>query len=327
MLCYIGIYLYVTYDGEGMPVDPYLALTVFALPISGLYSLLLVDLRMSRRPKFFFVVSVGKGALLVGMNLLLIVGMKTGALGKCLAPFVTNLLVFIYCLYYYRRNLRQPFDRALFRQMVKFCFPLTLAAMLLFFSNGYDRVLLERLCGDTNELGYYVVGFSIAQYINVFQTSLSSTFQPDIYESITRNDWRKFFKVAAVLILSTIGICAVFILAAPLVVDILTAGRYMPSVPYTRIISLSLIFSMMYNTIADVTIAKGYTRLPLVNNILSSLLSMAAFWWLITGYEYVGAAWGLVAAFAIKFFCNVVLLLIFRRLRRRSMRCGASRDS
>ena len=183
--------------------------------------------------------------------------------------------------------------------------------MLGFFSNGYDRVFLERL-GNVQELGYYVVGVQIAGYITIFQTTLGSTFQPDIFQSIAERNYKKLAKISTLLIGGVTIIVIIFIVAAPLVIQILTAGRYMQSVKYTQIVAFSTITSAIYYTISQVTIALGKSYLTLFNKIITSICSIALFSMLINKYQFNGAAWGLVLSFLVSAIGNLTLLAIFK---------------
>ena len=254
--------------------------------------------------------SVSNGVVLVFLNVLFVVFLKWGAIGKLLAPLLTASIFFIYCVNHYKELLKIPFNWDVFKKMLVFCWPLTIAAMLGFFSNGYDRVLLERL-GDTREFGYYCVGFQIATYVNVFQTAINSTFQPDIYQSIAERIKKRLLGVIAIQVLGVTCIVGLFILFAPFVVNILTAGRYMPSVGYTRILVLSSVTSMVYYCLSQVTIALGYTMITLINKVLSSVIMVGLFGLLISKYQYMGAAWGQVLSFIVFFIGNAVLLFVF----------------
>ena len=312
VLCFIaiGIYYYFADINESFPFLPYALLTVFALPLTGIYTLTTVDYRMQRKSLAFFKLSLINGLTLVFTNLFFVVCLKWGATGKLLAPFVTNLIFFIYCLYKYRSILWQEFEWSRCKEIIIFCAPLTLAAMLTFFTGGYDRVLLERI-GNIDELGYYVVGIQIASYISVFQTSIGSTFQPDLFQAIAQKDNKRLIKVIAMLIGSTAIVVCTFILFAPIIIDILTAGRYNESIKYAQIAALSTLSSAMYYTISQITIAKGKTTIPLINKMLSTILCILMFNYLITRYEYIGAAWGLALSFIITFIGNITLLRIY----------------
>lgn len=316
VFCFMGLYVYVSIFNADSTISfsPYAFLAVFSLPITGLYSLMLVDLRMGRESGRFLKVSLVFGAALVLLNILLVVVFKWGAFGKLLAPFINNVAFFIYGLWYYKDQMKYDFDKKQFKEMLIFCFPLTIAAMLGFFSNGIDRVFLERL-GNNTELGYYSVGVSMASYIGVFQTAIGNTFQPDLFQSIVQRNTKRLAQIIALLVGSTAVIVFVYIIAAPLVVKILTAGRYLMSVRYTRIIALSTLTSAMYYTVSQITIALGKSTVTLLTKILTTLASLALFSYLIAKYEYIGAAWGLVLSFIISMLFNIFLLRLSDKIK------------
>jgi O-antigen/teichoic acid export membrane protein len=242
----------------------------------------------------------------------LVVVLKYGALGKFLSVFVANLIIFIYCFYTNREIFKVKFNKQIFNDALKFCYPLVIAAMLSFFSNGYDKIVLERI-GNVHELGYYVVGVQIAGYLSVFSTSIDDTFQPDIFQSVVQRDFKKCTKI----ILSKIGLLSVivlfFIAFAPFLVDVLTAGRYVVSTKYAMIVSLSAISSMLYHSLSQVTIALGYTKITLINKVVGSILCVAMYTMLILKWGAIGAAWGTVVSFIIFFIGNLFLVWIKNR--------------
>jgi len=313
ILSFFGILCYIKFFNEQskLPIYPYLLLSVFTLPLTGVYTLMLTDYKMKRDSRSYFRLSVSNGILSVLLILLFVVILKWGALGKMLAPFLTTFFFFLLCCWWNKDLFKIAIDFKLFRKVLIFCLPLTLAAMLGFFSQGYDRVFLERL-GNVKEFGYYVVGFQMAAYLSVFGTAIGATFQPDIYESIVKRNFLKTARIIGVILFITTIIVLVFILFAPLLVKILTAGRYVLSTKYTQIIALSSITSMMYYSISQVTIALGKTKITLYNKILGSILTVWMFSFLISRYQFIGAAWGIVLSFVISFFGNVLLLFIFK---------------
>lgn len=154
----------------------------------------------------------------------------------------------------------------------------------------------------------------MAGYLTVFSTALSATFQPDIYESIARRNYMTTLKYGALLVGGVIVCVAFFILLAPWLIKILTAGRYMLSLSYTRIIALSAVTSTLYYAISQFTMGIGKTMLTLVNKVISSVLIVAMFVFLIKSHGFVGAAWGIVLSFLIQFLCNAVLLYVCRKM-------------
>ena len=321
LCCLVGLFGYISLFNQesSIPFYPYALLSIGALPITGLYSLMLTDLRMSRQSGRYLRVSLTACFLLTSLTLLFVVLCKYGAIGKLLAPLIANLVFFIYACFYYRESFKVPFDKQKFKGMLKFCLPLTIAAMLGFFSNGYDRVFLERL-GNNTELGYYSVGVSMAAYISVFQSAIGNTFQPDLFQAIAQRNRNQLAKVILLLVGSTACIVVVFIVAAPLVVKILTAGRYMMSVKYTQIVALSTLTSAMYYTVSQITIALGKSKITLATKIITTLVSIMMFSVLINHYAYMGAAWGLVFSFLVSLVVNLLLLYLHTKVKIRLCR-------
>lgn len=314
LLCLLGLvfYCYIFNKDSLIPIFPYVIISVMSLPLTGVYSLILIDYRMERKSKSFFNVSVLNSFFLVLITLSLVVFIKLGAIGKLASALITNFVFFLWAIWHNRELFKIKFDKKKFKQILVFCFPLTLAAMLGFFSNGYDRILLEKL-GDITELGYYVVGVQIAGYIKIFSTSISSTFQPDIYESIVKRNFRRTAKFVFFLVFTMSIIVFVFILFSPILVDLLTAGKYVNSVKYTQVIALSSVTSIMYYSLSQITIALGKTIVPLINKIVSSILILFMFSFLIHNYGFMGAAWGVVFSFLISLLGNILFLFLFKK--------------
>ena len=148
-------------------------------------------------------------------------------------------------------------------------------------------------------------------YINVFQNAIGSTFKPDLFEAVVKNNRKKLIRVIALLLGSISLISVIFIILCPFIIQILTAGRYMQSTPYAQIGALSVVTSMMYYVASEITIAKGYTYIALINSVISSLLCILVFYFLISRFQFVGAAWGLVLAFIVKLIGNLALIPFF----------------
>lgn len=314
VICFVGICIYTVLfnTNSKIPLFPYSAINVFSLPLSGIYALALVDYRMSRHSKDYLYLSLNYAFWTVALLLLLVVVIKLGAFGNLISILIVNFLFFVICIYKNRALFSIKVEKSLFKDMIVFCWPLTLAAMLGFFSNGYDRVYLERL-GNVTELGYYVVAFSIVTHINVFSNAVGSTFQPDIYQSIASRNFRRYIQFAGIILLTNLITVLVFIPLAPFVIDILTAGRYLDATEYLQITSISAFAGALYYTISQFTIAIGFTKIALYNKILTSVLCVLMFKLMIVNWQFTGAAWGLSLTFVLSSLGNLFFLYLYKK--------------
>lgn len=311
IICFLGILVYLKLfnSDSSLPISPYLALAVFAIPFTGLLNLELAKLRMERNSKVFFLVSTFNGLLNILLMVVLVVFMKLGALGKLLGPLLCNIVVFLILLRKYGKYLRYKSSSKEFRQILIFCLPLTLSSALGYFTHGFDRTYLESI-GDNQTYGLYIVGTSIGLYLSTFGTAVSNTFQPDLFETIAKQQWRKYFCVAIAQVGLIAGIVSLFILVAPFIIDILTAGRYIASTPFAQIISLSTISSSICFIIGSYCIATNRPRLYLYTTIIGSALIVIGMPIAVNKWNYYGGAWMTVVSYLGFAVINLLLLAL-----------------
>lgn len=292
-----------------LPFMPYAVLTVFSIPLTGIYSLELTDYRMQRKSKEFFKLSVWNGLLVTFMALLLVVVFQFGATGRLLSTFLAYFIVFIYLIWRNKDVFSVKFQWSIFSKSFYFCIPLVISAMLEFFSKGYDKVVLEQ-SGDVYTLGIYSVGATIAAHMSLFSKTINDTFQPDIFKSVVERNLQKCLK----FFILKIGLMAFFVLLfvvfSPWIIKVLTLGKYTASTQFAAILSITSLTSMMFYSTNQITVALGYNYLSLINLIIGSLCSIVSFHFLSDAYGAIGVAWGSVLSFVYCFLSNIVLLSI-----------------
>lgn len=311
IICFVALFVYLKYfDGNlSFPILPYLALMVFALPLTGLYSLQQAQYRMEKNASSYFKLSLYNCFVSLSLTILFVVLFKWGAYGKLLAPLLGNLVIFGCLLIKCKNYLKVKSTFKDYADILKFCLPLALSAMLGYFTNGFSTTYLESL-KDNTEYGIYVVGFSIGTYLTVFATAINSTFQPDLYETTIKRQWSRYAKFCALQIGLVIVVAIAFIALAPYIISILTAGRYVASTGYSQVISLSVVTSTIYYLVNNFSIATNRPRLYLYTSILGSILIVSAMPWAVSKWSYYGGAWVNVFSFLAFAAINTVLLLL-----------------
>jgi Na+-driven multidrug efflux pump len=147
----------------------------------------------------------------------------------------------------------------------------------------------------------------------LFQSSLNNTFQPDIFEAAIKNDKKKLIVILGGINLLNLIPIVVFIIAAPFIIKILTAGRFTAAYNYARILSLSNITAGIYYSLSNVIVAHGYPNITLITKIVGSIISIFLFKFLISNFEFYGAAWGQVLSFLAMTIVCLIMLFIKQR--------------
>lgn len=312
-LIFLFVYHHYFNSSSEIPFLPYALLTILAIPVTGIYNIKLSEYRLQRKAGRFALATISLGVLTVGTALAFVVLIKGGATGRLIATFLTNLIAFLVILYAERNSIfHGMFDKKVCHELISFCWPLAIAGMLGFFSNGYDKVLLERI-GDIEELGYYSVGVQIAGYLGIFSNAVNSTFQPDIYDCYSKKQFKRLMLFIAIIVSSIFFAVIVYSLLSPIIIDLLTAGRYLQSVGYSRIFAFSFVTASIYYSTSQISIAMGYSKMLLGVKVLGSLISIFLFKVLISSFGFIGAAYGSVLTHLVFFAINIVCLVVFKR--------------
>lgn len=314
IVCYFGLLLYLTlfHPTSDLPISPYLGLMVFALPLTGLYNLQLAKYRMSKNSASYFRLSVSNGIIGISLSVIFVVWMKLGAFGKLLAPLVCNTIVFTFLIIQLKNDIFIKIRLKDYKPILIFCLPLAVSSMLGYFTHGFTTTYLESV-GDVTEYGIYVVGNSMGLYLSVFGTAVGSTFQPDLYETTIKRQWKRFIGFCLIQVGLISLIVLLFVILAPYIISILTAGRYIDSTPYARIISLSTITSSIYYITNNFSIATNRPKLYLYTSILGSIFIIICTPVAVNYCGFYGGAWINVLSYLAFTVINITLIMVQRK--------------
>lgn len=308
LFLFVGIFywLHKTTDNS-FPFFPYAILTFVQVYIGNVASFYLIKLRITRQAKKYAWFSIVQCLLTAFFSLLFVAYYKYGATGKLCGALIATVIVSTYALFHSISELK--IDKDVLRSAVKFCTPLVVSAIFWYFLTGVDRVFLERL-GDTYTFGLYSVGLQMAGYLTIFYTTISNTFEPDIYQSIAQGRKKKLIGTIGVIIGFTAIVNIAFIILAPQIIGILTANRYIESAPFAQILAVHNIAMACYYMVVKLLIGYGFVKQELYVRVSGALLSIVMFYVLIDKYKFIGAAWGQSMSFLLLSIIGIVVFLI-----------------
>ncbi|RHU30300.1 hypothetical protein DXD68_00250 [Parabacteroides sp. TM07-1AC] len=309
IICFCILWVYMnTYDAS-IPFWPFALLKMAQIYTSFVYSFKLADYKIDGNAKGFFKISLIQAVIATILSITFVVVLKWGAFGYMVGQLLVNTIFLGYCLWSYRDVIILRNDTSILNSLIKYSTPLAMAGALGFFANGYDKIYLERN-KDLYALGIYAIAFQMSSYLNIFATAIKSTFQPDIFKAIAEKNLRKVVKMITLVVAFVSVVVMLFVLFCPILINILTAGRYDESTDLTRILSLSIITSTIYYQISQVTYGSGLSNITLINKIIGSVLTVLLFSYVIPQYGAQGAAWGTVISYLLFALGNVILLCI-----------------
>lgn len=314
LIAAFAIFIYKTFFNKESEIlfFPYALLALLPSMLVGLYRLELIEHKVQRDGKGYLKICLTNGALVALSSIVFIVFAKFGAIGQFLGSISGPLFFYFFVLHKNRDIIQQKFDFEEFKKAIYFCCPLVIAGMFDFFSNGYDKVTLEKLV-SVEELGYYSIGISIGSYLSIFSGAINDTFSPDIYDSLARKDFRRMLKYVFLQIVAMLAIVLVFVVLAKYVIYVLTAGRYIEATPYAQIGAFGALTSTIYCVITNVVQSYKKTKIVMTTKFIGSAVCLLSYSVLIKNYTLIGAAIGSVLGNL--YFSIIAISLLFISLR------------
>lgn len=311
-VCLLGVSVYVKASHSSFELLPYAFFSIGSLYFLLPYQIKLAEYKIAGDGKGFAIFSIVWSLINTLLQLLFVVILHFGAAGKLGGAFLYSILAFIWCIYPNRKYLSTKIEGNKLKEIFLYCYPLVLAASLNFFTNGYDKLLLERQ-GKIELLGIYAVGCHIASYLSFFSSSIKSTFQPDMFKAIAGKNLRKAFVTAAIVVLGVSFFVLLFYVFCPFIIKVLTAGRYMDSTGFARIACFSAVTSTIYFQLSQFTYGVGLSKIVLYNKVVCTVINIALMYYLVAHYSAIGAAWGLVLGWLIFAMGNIIFLSVNRK--------------
>lgn len=305
-----GFYLLHKSTDNSFPFFPYAILTFVQVYIGNVTSFYLVKLRISRQAKRFACFSIVQCLLTAAFSLFFVVYYKYGATGKLSGTLIASIMLSTYALYHSISEFK--IDKEILKRAIKFCTPLVISAIFWYFLTGIDRAFLERL-NDTHSLGLYSVGLQMAGYLTIFYTTISNTFEPDIYQSIAQKRKKKLIGTIGIIVGFTAIVNIIFIILAPQIIGLLTANRYIESAPFAQILAVHNIIMACYYMVVKLLIGYGFVKQELFVRVSGALLSIVMFYYMIDRYQFIGAAWGQTLSFSILSILGLVVFYIYKK--------------
>lgn len=301
-----SFYLYATYTGVSFEVFPYILLSVSSIFFGMFSTFLLTEEQLKGNAKFFFVFSMINLVFSISSALIFVVALKWGATGRFLGFAMTAFIMAGLALRYLKFKFH--LDIPELKTALKFSWPILASAILYFAFGGYDRILLERL-NETETLGIYNVAFQITGYVSFFGLAIRQTFEPQLYKATANNNVRKAVYVMILVFVIMLFACCIFNLLAPFIIDILTYGRYTNAVPFAQALVFRNAAMVLAFMTSDILIGLGHSKIELRNRIIGAILAIAGFTYLISEYQFWGAAWGQSVALCVMSLISMITLI------------------
>ena len=222
------------------------ALTLYA---EALAIVPLTLIRMQERSRLFVTITVARFVLTLGCSIVLVVVLKWGVRGALIANAVSAVGVLLVLLPDYRHLTRARPSAPLLRDMLSFALPYFPVLVSAWFIEASDRYLLGEFRTHA-EVGYYVLGYKVAQVMQIGVAAFSMGWAPlrfRIYEQPgAQETYRRlttYYVLASSMLVVLLGVMGQVIVA------VVAPASYSPAANIVPLIAFAYALNGLYQLV------------------------------------------------------------------------------
>ncbi len=218
-----------------------------------------------------------------------------------LANLIASLLTLLILFPFYTK-LRLHFNKALWKRMMNYAFPILIAGLAYAINEASDRMMMMYLLPEDiakSELGIYAACYKLAIFMTLFTMAFRLGIEPFFFKHASHKNAKKtyaeitkYFTIFGSLIL--VGVMVFIDLLKRLLIRDPVFWEAMNIVP---LILLANLFLGIYYNLSVWYKVTDRTRYGSYISIIAAIITIGANLWLIPVIGYIGAALGTLAAY------------------------------
>ena len=173
--------------------------------------------------------------------------------------------------------------------------------------NSADRIMIQRMVGDS-QAGIYNLAYSVSLIMLLFNTALSQTINPWMYEKIKNKRGKDIEPIAYVTLILIAAVNLFLILLAPEVVRMFAPKAYYDAIWVIPPVAMSVYFMYAYDLFAKFAFYYEKTIAIMIASILGALLNIGLNYVFIGIFGYIAAGYTTLVCFMVYAFAHYIFM-------------------
>lgn len=300
---------------SGVDVE-YVIYTIWILTLDALVIIPFSKLRAEKRPMVYATIKIGSVVLNFSLNIFFLAILPnlaqqnpTGFLNTIyfenfqvgyifVSNLIASLLTFVVLSPDYFKT-RWRFDFQLWKQMMKYGFPILVAGVAFAINEHFDKILLEWLHVSKSDIGAYAACYKIGMFMVLFRTAYTLGIEPFFFSHASNENAKqtyatitKYFVIFGSFICFFV-IVFIDILKRPLVPN----PDYWNAIKVVPLIVVANFFLGIYTNLSVWYKLIDRTKIGAYISIVGALVTLALNYLLIPTMSYYGSAIATIAAY------------------------------
>jgi len=228
--------------------------------------------------------------------------------------FISNLLASSVTLIFlaptFLRNLQMP-DYSIFRQMIKYAWPILIAGLAFVVNESADKILIKYLLPKgiaMRELGIYSACYKLTIFLTLFTQAYRFAAEPFFFNQYNKPNAKKIYALMMrIFMLFSLAIFLFVTLYIDYIKLILRSELYHEGIKIIPIVLLANIFLGAYYNLSVWYKVINKTFYAAIISSIGAILTITLNFILVPRYGYIGAAWSTLACYGLMFLISLQL--------------------
>lgn len=296
----------------------YINLVIWILLLDALVIIPFAWLRANAKPIKYALIKILNVVINLGLNLFLLLWLKDLATDSSIfdsihkpnfevnyiliANLVASGITLLFMLPFYFK-VKFTFDRSLWKQMMRYAFPVLIAGVAFSINETFDRILLDKLLPEQiakTEIGMYSACYKLALFMMLFATAYRLGVEPFFFSHAKTENPKKNYAVILeyFVIFGSVILLAVVVFADVLKVIFIGNEAYWEAMWIVPIILIANFCLGIYHNLSVWYKITDKTRFGAYISIFGALITLGLNFWLIPIISYKGSAIATLTAYA-----------------------------
>ncbi len=302
----------------------YIHLVIWILLLDALVIIPFAWLRAKAKPMKYAVIKILNVVINLGLNLFLLLWLKelaneSSTLAVIYKPnyeinyiFIANLvasavtLALVFPFYF---KIKFTFNIVLWKQMMRYAFPILIAGVAFSINETFDRILLDKLLPENiakTEIGMYSACYKLALFMTLFATAYRLGIEPFFFSHAnSENPQNNYAKILEYFIIfGSIILLTVVVFADLLKVIFIGNEAYWKAMWVVPLILIANFCLGIYHNLSVWYKITDRTKFGAYISVFGAILTLILNYWLIPIMSYKGSAIATLSAYSCMMFAS-----------------------
>ena len=297
----------------------YINLVIWILLLDALVIIPFAWLRANEKPMRYAIIKILNVIINIGLNLFFLLALKdlaeSGRLFENIYKpnfeisyiFIANLVasaVTLLVLLSFYTKLNYKFDKALWKQMMRYAIPVLIAGVAFSINETFDRILLKELLpADVadNDIGMYSACYKLALFMTLFATAYRLGIEPYFFSHAnTKNPQKNYANILEFFVaFGSIILLTVVVFADVLKPFIIRSEAYWEAMWIVPIILLANFCLGIYHNLSVWYKITDRTKFGAYISVVGAIVTLVINFMFIEAYSYKASAVATLIAYAV----------------------------